>query len=138
MAQRNSGRAPAPNSGLIRLIVLAVFLAASIGPLGIFLLIAGGTAYVFWKHRKKEENGSGSSLGEPENPFETFSPARRPARPQAAPRMAGRRGTPSGTLPFSGEQGRRAEELLDLLHAGIIERDEYHDRMRQLKMGKSG
>ena len=56
MSQRNSGRAPAPNSGLIRLIVLAVFLAASIGPLGIFLLIAGGTAYVFWKHRKKEEN----------------------------------------------------------------------------------
>lgn len=55
MAQRNSGRAPAPNSGLIRLIILAVFLAASIGPLGVFLLIAGGAAYAFWKYRKKEE-----------------------------------------------------------------------------------
>ena len=53
MAQRNSGRAPAPNSGLIRLIILAVFLAASIGPLGVFLLIAGGAAYAFWKYRKK-------------------------------------------------------------------------------------
>lgn len=51
----------------------------------------------------------------------------------------GRRKTPSGTpLSLSGEQGRCAEELLDLLHAGIIERDEYNDRMRQLKMGKSG
>ena len=139
MSQRNSGRAPAPNSGLIRLIVLAVFLAASIGPLGVFLLIAGGAAYAFWKYRKKEENGSVSSLGESENPSETLSPVRHPARPKTAPHTAGRRKTPSGTpLSLSGEQGRCAEELLDLLHAGIIERDEYNDRMRQLKMGKSG
>lgn len=63
---------------------------------------------------------------------------RHPARPKTAPHTAGRRKTPSRTpLSLSGEQGRCAEELLDLLHAGIIERDEYNDRMRQLKMGKS-
>lgn len=33
------------------------------------------------------------------------------------------------------EYQRRTEELQDLLHAGIIEQPEYHDRMAQLRNG---